>query len=71
MKNRFLLITAATILSALWAGTSLCAKGFTDAYVHFYGEVRQVGGAQTVLLQAGTLEMTFVNQSNPANRVTL
>ncbi|MFT6574507.1 MAG: hypothetical protein ACJA16_002699 [Akkermansiaceae bacterium] len=47
------------------------ALGFTDSSVTFYGEVRQVGGAQTSLLQSGTLEVTFVNQANPLNRVVL
>jgi len=47
------------------------AVGFTDSFVTFYGEVREVGGTQTSLLQSGTLEVTFVNQSNPLNRVTL
>ncbi|RYD34029.1 MAG: hypothetical protein EOP85_20220, partial [Verrucomicrobiaceae bacterium] len=49
----------------------LHAAGFSDGSVLFYGEVRQTGGAQTVLLQSGKLEMTFVNQSNPANVVKL
>ncbi|MFT4548916.1 MAG: hypothetical protein ACI9MB_002885 [Verrucomicrobiales bacterium] len=54
----------------LLPGTAL-GQGFTDSSVTFYGEVHQVGGAQTVLLQSGTLEVTFVNQSNPLNAVTL
>ncbi|MCF7675314.1 MAG: hypothetical protein K9M97_08210 [Akkermansiaceae bacterium] len=70
MKKLLLLITA-TLLPCVFAGKAAAAAGFTDSYVLFYGEVRQVGGAQTVLLQAGHLEMTFVNQSDPANRVTL
>lgn len=70
MKNLLLLIASA-LLPCLLAGRSEAAAGFTDSHVLFYGEVRQVGGAQTVLLQSGHLEMTFVNQSNPANRVTL
>lgn len=65
MKRLLLLLT--TALAPGW----LAAAGFTDSVVTFYGEVRQVGGAQTVLLQSGKLEMTFVNQSSPANRVTL
>lgn len=47
------------------------STGFTDSSVQFYGEVRQVSGAQTVLLQSGRLEMAFVNQSDPSNRVTV
>ena len=46
-------------------------QGFTEPDVLFYGQVRKAGGGQSVLLQAGHLELTFVNQSNPANRVTL
>lgn len=45
--------------------------GFTDSDVLFYGEVRQVSGAQTSLLQSGQLKLTFVNQSDAANRVTV
>lgn len=70
MKPFFLPILA-ILSSFLCAATSLRAEGFTDTSVHFYGEVRQISGAQTVLLQSGTLEMTFVNQLNPANRVSL
>ena len=46
-------------------------QGFTEPDVIFYGEVRKSGGGQTVLLQSGKLELAFVNQSNPANRVTI
>lgn len=59
---------------ALFATLGLRAasgQGFTEPDVLFYGEVRKSGGGQTVLLQSGVLEMTFVNQSNPANRVTI
>ncbi|MEO5917639.1 MAG: type I secretion C-terminal target domain-containing protein [Luteolibacter sp.] len=70
MKKLLHLLTAA-LLPCLLAGVAAAAPGFTDSVVTFYGEVRQVGGAQTVLLQAGKLEMTFVNQSSPTNRVTL
>ncbi|MCP5533965.1 MAG: hypothetical protein H7A48_12405 [Akkermansiaceae bacterium] len=66
MKTHHVLLSAALVPGWLAAAT-----GFTDSVVTFYGEVRQVGGAQTVLLQAGELEMTFVNQSSPTNRVTL
>jgi hypothetical protein len=47
------------------------APGFTDSHVLFYGEVRQVSGAQTLLLQSGQLQLTFVNQNDPTNRVTV
>lgn len=70
MKHLPHLLSAAT-LSALFSGVAAAAPGFTDSVVTFYGEVRQVGGAQTVLLQAGKLEMTLVNQASPTNRVTL
>ncbi len=60
-----------TALSMVLLSNLLHAVGFSDASVLFYGEVRQVGGAQTVLLQSGKLEMTIVNQSNPANVVKL
>jgi hypothetical protein len=67
--NRFLQILTVMLLPA--APAAMAAAGFTDSVVTFYGQVRQVGGAQTVLLQSGELEMTIVNQSNAANRVTL
>jgi hypothetical protein len=70
MKNFLHLLAAATV-PALVASAVTAAPGFTDSVVTFYGEVRQVGGAQTVLLQAGKLEMTIVNQSSPTNHVTL
>ena len=62
------------LTTALVATLGLAAAGgmgFTEPDVLFYGAVRKSGGGQTVLLQSGKLEMTFVNQSNPANRVTL
>lgn len=55
---------------ALSAQTT-AAPGFTDSHVLFYGEVRQVSGAQTLLLQSGQLQLTFVNQNDPTNRVTV
>jgi hypothetical protein len=64
-------LLAATLLSAVLTGMAAASAGFTDSVVTFYGQVRQVGGAQTVLLQSGELEMTIVNQSNPSNRVSL
>lgn len=66
MKKFLQFLTATLLLTGMAA-----ANGFTDSVVTFYGQVRQVGGAQTVLLQSGKLEMTFVNQANPSNRVTL
>ena len=70
MKASFLRVLF-LLSSVLCAASSLRAEGFTDSHVHFYGEVRQMSGAHTVRLQAGTLEMTFVNQLNPSNRVSL
>lgn len=70
MKKLLLLMTT-VVLHGLLAGHAAAASGFTDSAVTFYGEVRQVSGGRTFLLQAGKLEMTFVNQSNPANKVTL
>ncbi len=66
MKKFLQILTASLLLTGMAA-----AAGFTDSVVTFYGQVRQVGGAQTVLLQSGKLEMTFVNQANPTNRVSL
>ena len=68
--QKILFLFAASILSCLPAGAAP-STGFTDSSVQFYGEVRQVSGAQTVLLQSGRLEMAFVNQSDPSNRVTV
>jgi hypothetical protein len=62
-------LLAAAVFAAL--GLAASGQGFTEPDVLFYGEVRKSGGGQTVLLQSGQLEMTFVNQSNPANRVTI
>ena len=70
MKASFLRVLV-LLSCVLCAASSLRAEGFTDSHVHFYGEVRQMSGAHTVRLQAGTLEMTFVNQLNPSNRVSL
>ena len=61
----------ATILIFGLLVSSSFAEGFTDSDITFYGEVRQVGGAQTTLLQAGQLEITFANQNEAANTVTL
>lgn len=70
MKTATTLIAAA-LLSGLLGSPSARGAGFTESDVLFYGEVRQAGGGQTVLLQAGNLKVTFANQSNLANRVTL
>ena len=67
----FSMKTILTAFSLVLLSNLLHAVGFSDGSVLFYGEVRQVGGAQTVLLQSGKLEMTIVNQSNPANVVKL
>ncbi|MCX6875771.1 MAG: type I secretion C-terminal target domain-containing protein [Verrucomicrobia bacterium] len=71
MKTTFALITAAILSGILATSPVARAQGFTESDVVFYGEVRMSGGGQTVLLQGGHLRMTFVNQSNPANRVNL
>lgn len=63
-------ILATILLSTLLVLTSR-GEGFTDAGVLFYGEVRQAGGAQTVLLQSGDLKLTLVNQGDATNVVTL
>lgn len=62
-----------TAVLAWWpAGqASVLAQGFTESHAIFYGEVRKSSGGQTHLLQAGELAMTFVNQGNKNNRVTL
>ncbi len=71
MKRTFALVLA-TILAVLGVFSQAArSQGFTDSHIVFYGEVRKSGGGQTVLLQSGHLKLTFVNQSNPANRVTL
>jgi RTX calcium-binding nonapeptide repeat (4 copies) len=70
MKTIYLLITAA-IFQVLQPGLEAASAGFTEPDVMFYGAVQKAGGGQTVLLQAGHMEMTFVNQSNPANRVII
>jgi RTX calcium-binding nonapeptide repeat (4 copies) len=71
MKN-FIKFINASVFSILCAvGSHAHAQGFTEPEVVFYGEVRKSGGGQTVLLQSGKLELTFVNQTNPANRVVI
>jgi hypothetical protein len=71
MKTPFERITA-LVLGGLFAlHTAALAQGFTESDAVFYGEVRKASGGQTFLLQAGELKITFVNQSNAQNRVTL
>ncbi len=69
-SSRILTFISATVLFGLSAA-SVHAEGFSDADALFYGQVRQVGGAQTTLLQSGELEITFANQNDSANTVTL
>jgi hypothetical protein len=64
-----LFVTALSLL--LGVGQFASAQSFTEPEVIFYGAVRKTGGGQTVLLQSGKLEMTFVNQLDPSNRVVL
>lgn len=71
MKNTFALVFAVILAGLGILSQAASAQGFTDSDVVFYGEVRKSGGGQTVLLQSGHLKLTFVNQINPANRVTL
>ncbi|MCF7732294.1 MAG: hypothetical protein K9N23_11425, partial [Akkermansiaceae bacterium] len=59
-----------TLVTALSLAT-VSGLGFPDSEVVFYGQVRQVGGGGTILLQAGHLEVTFANQANAANRMSL
>ncbi len=71
MKTSFACV-AATILSGLFVTSPpLHAVGFTESDAVFYGEVRKSGGGQTILLQGGHLQMSFVNHSDPTNIVTL
>lgn len=69
--KKLLQILSTSLLPALLTGAADAAAGFTDSVVTFYGQVRQVGSAQTALLQSGDLEMSIVNQSNPSNRISL
>ena len=69
MKPIFSFILLSSLL--LVAGHKANAEGFTDSHITFFGQVRQVGGANTHLLQSGNLTMTFASQKNPDNRVTL
>ena len=71
MKKLLSYISLAALSILLGVGHQAAAVGFTEPDVVFYGEVRKSGGGQTVLLQSGELEMTFVNQSDPSNRVTI
>ena len=71
MKKILSLLTTTALISVLVPVVWAQGTGFTDSHVSFYGEIRQVGGAGTTLLQSGQLEMTFSSASNPENRVTL
>lgn len=72
MKSTFHFVIALVLTGlALLSGRGVQAQGFTESHIVFYGEVRKSGGGQTVLLQSGHLKLTFVNQRNSANRVTL
>ena len=71
MKTSFA-CAAAALLSGLFVTSPLLhAVGFTESDVVFYGQVRKSGGGQTILLQGGHLQLTFANQSDPTNIVTL
>lgn len=71
MKNIFTPLLFIFLCAPInWASAS-SRNGFTDLNVQFYGEVRQVSGSQALRLQAGTLGMTFVNQRDVNNRVTV
>ena len=71
MKTTYALITAAVFGGLFAAIPAVRAQGFTESDAVFYGEVRKASGGQTFLLQSGELKITFVNQSNSANRMTL
>lgn len=71
MKSTFALILAVILSSLGIFSQAVRAQGFTESDIVFYGEVRKSGGGQTVLLQSGHLKLTFVNQRNSSNRVTL
>lgn len=71
MKKFLTYISLAALSLLLGVGHQAAAAGFTEPDVVFYGEIRKSGGGQTVLLQSGKLEMTFVNQSDASNRVTI
>jgi RTX calcium-binding nonapeptide repeat (4 copies) len=71
MKTIFARTLALLLAMTAAVMPSVRSQGFTESDVVFYGEVRKSGGGQTVLLQGGRLRMTFVNQRDAANRVTL
>jgi len=71
MRILFALLFAALFCGMLGWPTASSAQGFTESDAVFYGEVRKAAGGQTHLLQAGQLKITFVNQTNAANRVVL
>lgn len=47
------------------------SEGFTDADIMFFGQVRQYSGAQVEILKEGRLELTFVKESDSANKVVV
>lgn len=71
MKTLFALLTAVIFVGLFTITPGVWAQGFTESDAVFFGEVRKSSGGQTYLLQAGQLKVTFVNQTNSANRVTL
>ncbi|MDH4475499.1 MAG: hypothetical protein QE274_03415 [Verrucomicrobiaceae bacterium] len=71
MRNLIALVTTLLLGGLLVTPEAVRAQGFTESDAVFYGEVRMASGGQTHLLQSGQLKITFVNQSNAANRVTL
>lgn len=71
MRISLVLILVASICRIVALPTSAWAQGFTESDAVFFGEIRKASGGQTHLLQSGQLKVTFVNQTNSANRVTL
>lgn len=71
MRTTFALITAALLGGLFVFSPAARAQGFTESDAVFFGEVRKASGGQAFLLQSGELKITFVNQTNATNRVTL
>lgn len=71
MRTTFALITAVVLGGLFVSSPAARGQGFTESDAIFFGEVRKASGGQAFLLQAGELKITFVNQTNAANRVTL
>lgn len=70
MRTLFAFLTA-FICGFLATPQVVQAQGFTESDAVFFGEVRKASGGQTFLLQSGQLKITFVNQTDSVNRVTL